>query len=109
MFYSGEPYDLQCLADIRALIWRSRVKALRNRLARQDFPIAGNVGIGSGVGKLAAAMRQPGGGKPRHHACRQARLGAELLNIVALALDRDPGPDTDGDPHRQARLSLIQS
>ena len=28
---------------------------------------------------------------------------------MALALDRDPGPDTDGDPHRQARLSLIQS
>ena len=51
MFYSGEPYDLQCLADIRALYLEIPRESLRNRLARQDFPIAGNVGIGSGVGK----------------------------------------------------------
>lgn len=110
MFYSGEPYDLQCLADIRALYLEIPRESLRNRLARQDFPIAGNVGIGSGVGKLAAQLCVNLAAESRAitHADK-ARLGAELLNIVALALDRDPGPDTDGDPHRQARLSLIQS
>ena len=38
MFYSGEPYDLQCLADIRALYLEIPRESLRNRLARQDFP-----------------------------------------------------------------------
>ena len=107
MFYSGEPYDLQCLADIRALYLEIPRESLRSRLARQDFPIAGNVGIGSGVGKLAAQLCVNLAAESRAitHADK-ARLGGELLNIVALALDRDRS-DTDGDPHRQARLSLI--
>ena len=91
MFYSGEPYDLQCLADIRALYLEIPRESLRSRLARQDFPIAGNVGIGSGVGKLAAQLCVNLAAESRAitHADK-ARLGGELLNIVALALDRDP-------------------
>ena len=62
-------------------------ESLRSRLARQDFPIAGNVGIGSGVGKLAAQLCVNLAAESRAitHADK-ARLGGELLNIVALAL-----------------------
>ena len=82
-------YDLQCLADIRALYLEIPRESLRNRLARQDFPIAGNVGIGSGVGKLAAQLCVNLAAESRAITHADGWLGAELLNIVALALDRD--------------------
>ena len=89
MFYSGEPYDLQCLADIRALYLEIPRESLKPPGAA-GFPIAGNVGIGSGVGKLAAQLCVNLAAESRAITHADARLGGELLNIVALALDRDP-------------------
>ncbi|MBO1012501.1 helix-turn-helix domain-containing protein [Achromobacter sp. SD115] len=110
LFYSGEPYDLQCLAEMRALYLEIPRESLKSRMARQDLPIAGNVSIGNGIGKLAAQLCANLVAESLAIAATdKPRLGAELLNIVALVLDRDPVPDTDGDPHRLARLSLIQS
>ena len=91
MFYSGEPYDLQCLADIRALYLEIPRKPEKppgaagfphrgQRRHRQRRRQAGR-----------AAMRQPGGGKPRHHACRQGPAGRRTAQHRGAGAGPRPG------------------
>ncbi|SSW66193.1 helix-turn-helix domain-containing protein [Achromobacter agilis] len=110
LFYSGEPYDLECLNEIRALYLEIPRATLKSKLSGQDAPIAGNVGIGSGIGKLAAqlcvSLTTESGAID---AADKARLGEDLLNIVALAVDRAANQSPDPDTHQVARLRLIQA
>lgn len=110
LFYSGEPYDLQCLDDIHALYLEIPRATLNSRLPGQEDLVAGNVGIASGVGKLAAQLCVSLAAESQAIDVRdQARLGEDLLNIVALAIDRDAGRRADPERHQQARLRVIQA
>ncbi|GAA4337302.1 helix-turn-helix domain-containing protein [Pigmentiphaga soli] len=110
LFYSGEPYELRCQDAMHALYLEVPREKLANRLARENVPVAGNLGLGSGVGKIAAQLCMSLAAESGAIAeADKARLGEDLLNIVALAIDRDAGPQADGEPHRPARLCLIQA
>jgi AraC-like DNA-binding protein len=110
LFYASETYDLQCIDQVRAYYVEIPRDSLTQRLQNKVLPVSLNFSTGAGIGRVAAdfclaiASESDAIGEED----RQA-LGDELLDIVALAIDRAPRPEAIGNVVQKAKLHTIKA
>jgi AraC-like DNA-binding protein len=111
IFCATEPYDLECTGEIRSFYLELPRKAFADRFANDRIPVAATFGTGRGLGRIAAefcSMLAAEGASLE--AGVRARLGDELMDVIALALDAGNG-DAASEDHavQQARLRSVKA
>jgi hypothetical protein len=88
IFCATESYDLECVGKTRSLYLELPRKAFADRFSNDRIPVAATMGTGRGLGRIAAEfcsmLAAEGAGLD---AAVRARLGDELMDVIALALD----------------------
>jgi AraC-like DNA-binding protein len=111
IFCATESYDLECIGKIRSFYLELPRKAFADRFANDRIPVAATLGTGRGLGRIAAefcSMLATEGASL--DAAVRARLGDELMDVVALALDAGQGDEPSADHAVQrARLRSVKA
>jgi AraC-like DNA-binding protein len=111
IFSATESYDLECTGEIRSFYLELPRKDFASRFRNDRMPVAATMGTGRGLGRIAAefcAMLAAEGAAL--DADVRARLGDELMDVVALALDAGHGDEPSADHAVQrARLRSIKA
>jgi AraC-like DNA-binding protein len=88
LFCASEPYDLQCLGKVRSYYLELPRKEFASRFAKDRVPISATMSTGQGLGRIATefctTLASQGSGLD---ASVRARLGEELMDVLALAFD----------------------
>ena len=88
LFCASEPYDLQCLGKVRSYYLELPRKDFASRFAKDRVPISTTMSTGRGLGRIAtefcATLASQGASLD---ASVRARLGEELMDVLALAFD----------------------
>jgi AraC-like DNA-binding protein len=111
IFCATESYDLECVGKTRSLYLELPRKAFADRFSNDRIPVAATMGTGRGLGRIAAEfcsmLAAEGAGLD---AAVRARLGDELMDVIALALDagQDDEPSADH-AVQQARLRSVKA
>ena len=110
LFYASETYDLQCIDQVRAYYVEIPREALTQRLQNKELPVSLSFSTGAGLGRVAAdfclAIASESGSIAAQD---RGLLGNELLDIVALAIDRAPRPEAIGNVVQKAKLHTIKA
>jgi AraC-like DNA-binding protein len=111
LFCASEPYDLQCLGKVRSYYLELPREDFAARFAKDRVPIAATVSTGRGLGRIAVefcSMLASQGSSL--DASVRARLGDELMDVLALAFDsaRDEEP-LSNHAVRKARLRSVKA
>lgn len=111
LFCASEPYDLQCIGKVRSYYLELPRKEFASRFAKDRAPVSATLSTGRGLGRIAtefcATLAAQGASLEES---MRARLGEELMDVLALAFDsaqRDE-PLRDGVAQR-ARLRSIKA
>jgi AraC-like DNA-binding protein len=111
VFCATESYDLECVGKVRSFYLELPRKAFADRFANDRIPIAATLGTGRGLGRIAAefcSMLAVEGASL--DAAVRARLGDELMDVVALALDAGDRDEPAADHAvQQARLRSVKA
>jgi len=112
IFSATESYDLECVGEIRSLYLELPRKEFGDRFAHDRIPVAATIGTGGGLGRIAAefcSMLASEGSAL--DADVRARLGDELMDVIALALDAGGHRDESSADHavQQARLRSVKA
>ncbi|MGA7808528.1 helix-turn-helix domain-containing protein [Bradyrhizobium sp.] len=88
IFSASEAYDLECIGRVRSLYLEIPRQEFASRFSETRLPVAASVATGRGLGRIAAEFCSSlaSEGSVLAEAAR-ARLGDELMDILALALD----------------------
>jgi AraC-like DNA-binding protein len=110
LFCASEPYDLQCLGKVRAYYLELPRAEFASRFAKDRVPLSATMSTGHGLGRIAtefcASLAAQGSAL---EASVRARLGEELMDVLALAFDAAQRDAPLADPVvRQARLRSIK-
>ncbi len=111
IFCATESYDLECIGEIRSFYLELPRKQFADRFANDRIPVAATVGTSRGLGRIAAdfCSTLAAEGSALDAAVR-ARLGEELMDVIALALDAGQGGEPSADRSvRQARLRSVKA
>ncbi|MBX9455317.1 MAG: AraC family transcriptional regulator [Rhizobium sp.] len=110
LFYASETYDLQCVDEVRAYYLEIPRDSLNQRLQNKSLPVSLNFSTGAGIGRVAAdfCLAIASQSESIGEADREV-LGDELLDIVALAIDRAPRPEAIGNVVPKAKLHTIKA
>jgi AraC-like DNA-binding protein len=111
LFCASEPYDLQCLGKIRSYYMELPREAFASRFAKDRIPLSATMSTGRGLGRIAVefcAMLASQGASL--DASVRARLGDELMDVLALAFDSAQGEEPLSDQTVQkARLRSVKA
>lgn len=111
IFSASEAYDLECIGRVRSLYLEIPRKDFSSRFNENRIPVAATMTTGRGLGRIAAEFCSmlASEGSPLEETVR-ARLGDELLDVLALALDMGDKDDFSEDATAQkARLRSVKS
>lgn len=111
IFSASEAYDLECVGRVRSLYLEIPRAEFAARFPKDRVPLVTTMGASRGLGRIAAEFctTLATQGSTLDEAVR-ARLGEELMDVLALALDlgeRDE-PSTDH-AVQQARLRSVKA
>jgi AraC-like DNA-binding protein len=111
VFCATESYDLECVGKVRSFYLELPRKAFADRFSNDRIPIAATLGTGRGLGRIAAEfcsmLAQEG---TSLDVGVRARLGDELMDVVALALDAGDRDEPAADyAVQQARLRSVKA
>jgi AraC-like DNA-binding protein len=111
IFCATESYDLECIGEIRSFYLELPRKEFADRFANDRIPVAATMGTGRGLGRIAAEfcsmLASEGAGLDAEV---RARLGDELMDVIALALDAGNGDEPSADHAvQQARLRSVKA
>jgi AraC-like DNA-binding protein len=88
LFCASEPYDLQCLGKVRSYYLELPRKEFASRFGTDRVPISTTMSTGQGLGRIATefctTLATQGSSLD---ASVRARLGEELMDVLALAFD----------------------
>ena len=111
IFCATESYDLECIGEIRSFYLELPRKEFAERFPKNRVPVAAIMGTGRGLGRIAAEFCSmiASEGAALDGDLR-ARLGDELMDVVALALDAGGGDEAAADRVvRQTRLRSVKT
>lgn len=111
LFCASEPYDLQCLGKVRSYYLELPRAAFASRFAKDRVPLSATMSTGRGLGRIAtefcATLAAQGS---TLDTSTRARLGEELMDVLALAFDSAQRNEPLADPVVQrARLRSIKA
>jgi AraC-like DNA-binding protein len=88
IFSASEAYDLECVGKVRSLYLEIPRKEFAERFRKDRIPVARTMATGRGLGRIAAEFCSMLAleGAPLEAPARD-RLGAELMDVLALALE----------------------
>ena len=111
IFSASEAYDLECVGEIRSFYLELPQKEFADRFPHDRIPGAATIGAGRGLGRIAAefcSMLASEGAAL--DADVRARLGDELMDVIALTLDAGPGDEPSANHAVQhARLRSVRA
>lgn len=88
LFCASEPYDLQCLGKVRSYYLELPRSAFASRFATDRIPVSATMSTGQGLGRVAAEFCATLASQASSlEASVRARLGEELMDVLALAFD----------------------
>jgi AraC-like DNA-binding protein len=111
LFCASEPYDLQCQGKIRSYYLEIPREAFASRFAKDRAPLSATLSTGQGLGRIAVEFCSmlATQGAPLEAPIR-ARLGEELMDVLALAFDSAHGEEPLSDQAVQkARLRSVKA
>ena len=111
IFCATESYDLECVGEIRSFYLELPRKEFADRFPNDRVPVAATLGTSRGLGRIAAefcsTLASEGSALD---AVVRARLGGELMDVIALALDAGQSDQPSADNSvRQARLRSVRA
>lgn len=111
IFSASEAYDLECMGRVRSLYLEIPRKEFAERFRPDRIPVARTMATSRGLGRIAAefcstlASESAVLGEPA-----RARLGDELMDVLALALDMGDSDEFSEDATAQrARLRSVKA
>ena len=111
LFCASEPYDLQCQGKIRSYYLEIPREDFASRFAKDRIPLSATLSTGRGLGRIAVefcSMLASQGASL--DASVRARLGDELMDVLALAFDSVQGEEPLSDQAVQkARLRSVKA
>ena len=111
IFSASEAYDLECVGRVRSLYLEIPRKEFSSRFNESGIPVAATIATGRGLGRIAAefcAMLASEGSSLEETV--RIRLGDELMDVLALALDMGDKDDFSEDATAQkARLRSVKA
>jgi AraC-like DNA-binding protein len=111
LFCASEPYDLQCMGKVRSYYLELPREDFAARFAKDRVPIAATVSTGRGLGRIAVefcSMLASQGASL--DASVRARLGDELMDVLALAFDSASDEEPlSNQAVRKARLRSVKA
>jgi len=116
IFSAAESYDLECVGRLRSLYLEIPRNVFATRFRNDRIPVISTIGAGRGLGRIAAEFcaTLASEGAPLDDTAR-ARLGEELMDVLALAIDMGDKNMGDKDEPaadhavQQARLRSVKS
>ena len=110
LFCATEPYELQCVGEVRSFYLEFPRERFAERFPRERIPVSATVNSTQGLGRLATelcALLATEGSKLEKDV--RAHLGNQLMDLLALTLlsDENDKPASNG-VVQQARLRSIQ-
>ena len=111
IFSASEAYDLECMGKVRSLYLEIPRAEFASRFNASKIPVAMTMATGRGLGRIAAEFcaTLASEGSPLDEAVR-ARLGDELMDVLALALDMGDRDELSEDATAQkARLRSVKA
>jgi len=111
IFSASEAYDLECMGKVRSLYLEIPRAEFASRFNASKIPVAMTMSTGRGLGRIAAEFcaTLASEGSPLDEAAR-ARLGDELMDVLALALDMGDRDELSEDATAQkARLRSVKA
>jgi AraC-like DNA-binding protein len=111
LFCASEPYTLQCLGKVRSYYLELPRKDFAARFAKDRVPISTTMSTGRGLGRIAtefcATLASEGS---LLDASVRARLGEELMDVLALAFDSvQPDEPLADQVVQRARLRSVKA
>lgn len=111
IFSASEAYDLECIGKVRSLYLEIPRKEFSERFRRDRIPLAQTMGTDHGLGRIAAEfctmLASEGAGL---EAQVRARLGDEMMDVLALALEMGDKDDLSEDRTIQrVRLRAVKA
>ncbi len=102
---------MECVGEIRSFYLELPRKAFADRFPHDRIPVAATVGTSRGLGRIAAefcsTLASEGSALD---ADVRARLGDELMDVIALALDAGHGDEPSADHAvQQVRLRSVKA
>ncbi len=111
IFSASEAYDLECIGKVRSLYLEIPRQEFAERFPKDRIPLVRTMATGRGLGRIAAefcSMLASEGASL--DAQVRARLGDELMDVLALALDMGDKDDFTADRTvRQVRLRSVKA
>lgn len=111
IFSASEAYDLECIGKVRSLYLEIPRQEFAERFPKDRIPLARTMATGRGLGRIASefcSMLASEGASL--DAQVRARLGDELMDVLALALDMGERDDFTADRSvRQVRLRSVKA
>jgi AraC-like DNA-binding protein len=111
IFSASEAYDLECIGKVRSLYLEIPRQEFAERFPKDRIPLVRTMATGRGLGRIAAefcSMLALEGASL--DAQVRARLGNELMDVLALALDMGDKDDFTADRSvRQVRLRSVKA
>lgn len=111
IFSASEAYDLECVGRVRSLYLEIPRAEFASRFNASRIPVAMTMATGRGLGRIAAEFcaTLASEGASLDDTAR-ARLGDELMDVLALALDMGDRDELSEDATAQrARLRSVKS
>jgi AraC-like DNA-binding protein len=111
IFSASEAYDLECMGKVRSLYLEIPRSEFSSRFNESKIPVAMTMPTGRGLGRIAAEFcaTLATEGSPLDETAR-ARLGDELMDVLALALDMGDRDELSEDATAQkARLRSVKA
>jgi AraC-like DNA-binding protein len=111
IFSASESYDLECIGRVRSLYLEIPRKDFADRFRNDRIPVISTIGAGRGLGRIAAEFcaSLAAEGSALEETAR-ARLGDELMDVLALAIDMGDRGEPEADHAvQQARLRSVKS
>jgi AraC-like DNA-binding protein len=111
LYYANEPYELQCNVKSRQFWIELPRDAFDRRFDSGRPPLLKHFDLTRGLGRIAAefcaSLAMEGAGLDERV---RTRLGEQLMDVVALALDSEPGREpSDEQSVQQARLQSVKA
>jgi AraC-like DNA-binding protein len=111
IFSASEAYDLECIGRVRSLYLEIPRKEFGLRFNENRIPVAMTIATGHGLGRIAAQFcaSLASDGSSLDETAR-SRLGEEMMDVLALALDMGDKDELSEDATAQkARLRSVKA
>ncbi|WP_315801474.1 AraC family transcriptional regulator [Bradyrhizobium sp. SZCCHNS3002] len=111
IFSAAEAYDLECVGKVRSLYLEIPRKEFSSRFTENRIPVAMTIATGRGLGRIAAEFCSTLASEASSvDEAARSRLGEELMDVLALALDMgDKDQFSEDATAQKARLRSVKA